>query len=137
MASGNVNVSCTIVYADHPTRGAEINAVMNCTANGQFYNAIAPTRTLDPSNTTQYMYSCTPYIVVNNTGPATYDCLVTFAAPIFGFSGLVMNAPDFSVTRRGKCSPIHNGSLLIQYANMVMSITFAIVRFVDLQQIIN
>lgn len=125
--SGNVNISCTMIYADHPFAGYSIDAVMNCTANGQVYNAITPTRTLLPSNTTQYVFSSTSYIVVNNIGPAIYDCLVKFSAPPYPPTGyLVNNVPDFNVTRSGRCIPYKHSSGRVR--QMEISITFIIRR---------
>ena len=98
--AGSVNISCTIVYADHPV--APINAVMSCTANGQSYTGTTPLRTLVPSSTPQYVWNSTPYIIAYNTGPTTYDCITTFSAPVGGPNYIAKNVPDFSASRQGK-----------------------------------
>lgn len=113
LASGDANISCTIVYADHPV--APMNAIMRCAANGQFHDNTTPATTLVPSNSTQYhAYSSTSTIIVSNTVPTTYVCFMTFTAPTggpsfdIGNATFLRNVPDFTATRQGRC--IYNGA---------------------------
>ena len=102
-SSGSVNISCTIVYADHPV--APINPILSCSANGQQYNGTTPYRgtTPIPSTPVEYVWGSTPYVIVNNTVPTTYDCLMTFGAPVGGPNYVSRTVPAFSATRQGTC----------------------------------
>ena len=103
-SNGSVNISCTIVYADHPV--APINPIMSCSANGQQYSGITPYRGIRPINSTppEYVWSSTPYVIVNNAVPTTYDCVMTFGAPVGGPAYVSRTVPTFSATRQGRCT---------------------------------